>query len=178
MILRQVKTCIIILTAIASLAGCGLFPKTGKTSPFQTKNNSKTFPKLLGYVNDFEDILTPEQENELAKLIGAHEKKTTNQIAIVTLTSISPYDNMEQYSLDLANYWGIGQKGKNNGVLIAIGKNLRQIRINNGYGLEARLTDLETKKIIDDKMIPYFKTDNYYEGILKGLEAIIAELEK
>jgi len=85
--------------------------------------------------------------------------------------------SIDDYSLDLANYWGAGQKGKSNGILIAFGKGIRKIRIQNGYGIEKRLTDEETKKIIDLYMIPKFKDDKYYEGLKDGLSAIFQELK-
>ena len=150
---------------------------TNSSNPFTTNTESKVFPKPIGYVNDFEDILTKEQEKELTLIIKKHENETTDQIAIVTLISFEPYENIYEYSLYLANYWGVGQKKKNNGILIALGKGLRKIRIQNGFGIEKRLTDSETKKIIDEIMIPEFKDDNFYLGLKKGLEAIIEELK-
>lgn len=135
------------------------------------------FPKPTGYVNDFENILTDAEEQELTTLIRELESQTTDRISIVTLTSLDPYDNIDDYSLDLANYWGVGQKDKDNGILIAIGKELRKIRIQNGFGIEKRLTDAETKRIIDEVMIPEFKNDKYYKGLKKGVEAIIQELK-
>ena len=129
------------------------------------------------YINDFEGILSDEQEKELTDLIKKHEQQTTDQIVIVTLTTLKPYENIEAYSLDLANEWGVGHKNKNNGVLIALGIGLRKIRIQNGYGIEKRLTDTETKKIIDEIITPAFRAGNYYEGLSRGLKAIIEELK-
>lgn len=135
-------------------------------------------PKPIDFVNDFEKILTKQEVKELTKIILRHEKKTTNQISIVTVKSISPYKEMFDFSFDLGNYWGVGQKDKNNGVLIVVSKELRKIRIQNGEGIEKILTDEETKTIIDNEMIVEFKNDNYFEGLKKGLESIIIELSK
>lgn len=156
---------------------CGLLKKTQTDNPFSTKTEGSIFPEPVGYVNDFENILTDQEEKELTALIKEHESNMSDQISIVTLTTLEPYANIDDYSLDLANYWGVRQKEKNNGILIALGKGLRKIRIQNGFGIEKRLTDLETKKIIDEVMIPNFKNDNYFEGLKKGLEAIIEELK-
>lgn len=174
---KSIKYIILSLTVILLVNSCGLIKKPQKTELFTTKTESKIFPQPIGYINDFEDILTDEQEMKLTIIIKNHEQETTDQIAIATLTSLEPYENIDDYSLDLANYWGFGQKNKNNGILIALGKGLRKIRIQNGYGIEERLTDMETKRIIDDIMIPEFKKDKYYEGLKKGLEAIIEELK-
>lgn len=156
---------------------CACSQRSIGTDAAHSSTENSTFPEPIGYVNDFEDILTEQEEQELTRMIKAHEDRTTDQIAVVTLTSIKPYDTMEAYSLDLANYWGVGQKGKDNGILIALSKEQREIRIQNGPGIEKRLTDAETQAIIEDVIIPRFKDDDYYEGLRKGLEAIIGELQ-
>jgi uncharacterized protein len=135
------------------------------------------FPQPTGYVNDFDFLLTKEEEAQLTDIIKKHEQETTDQIAIVTLDTFDTYEKFEKYTLDLANYWGVGQKGKNNGILIGVSQKSRWIRIQNGYGIEKRLSDEETKRIIDDEILPEFKSENYYEGLRKGLLAIIAELK-
>lgn len=166
-----------ILTVFLMTTSCGLLKKSQTDNPVSTKTESSKFPEPVGYINAFENILTDQEERELTAIIKEHESKSGDQISIVTLTSLEPYDNIDDYSLDLANYWGVGQKEKDNGILIALGKGLRKIRIQNGYGIEKRLTDIETKKIIDEVMIPDFKNDNYFEGLKKGVEAIIEELK-
>jgi thiol-disulfide isomerase/thioredoxin len=135
-------------------------------------------PKPIGTVNDFEGLFTSEEEKTLDGLIKAHEQKTTNQIAIVTVKSIVPYSSLFFYSLDLAKSWKIGDVEKNNGMAIVFCTTLRQIRIQNGYGLEKTLTDTKTQKIIDEQFLPEFRKGNYFEGTRRGLEMIIGELEK
>jgi uncharacterized protein len=156
---------------------CGPFNKSQKDKSTSSKTESSIFPKSTKYINDFENILTEQEAKELTEILKEHESRTTDQIVVVTLTSLEPYENIDDYSLELANYWGVGQKDKNNGILIALGKDLRKIRIQNGVGIEKRLTDIETKKIIDEVMIPEFKKDNYFIGLKKGIIAIIEELE-
>jgi uncharacterized protein len=135
------------------------------------------FPDKLGYVNDFEKVFSSEQILELNKIIEKHEKETTNQIVIVSIDSFAPFETLFDYSLKLANYWGVGQKDKNNGIAIVFGKQIRQIRIQVGYGLEKKLKDEEAKKIIDNIMIPDFKNGDYFMGIKNGLTEIIKEIE-
>jgi uncharacterized protein len=154
----------------------GRTPRQQSPNLVSIESDSTIFPKSVGYVNDFEDILTEEEEKELTTIIKKLESQTTDQISIVTLSSLDPYENIGDYSLDLANHWGVGTKEKNNGILIALGKGLRKISIQNGYGIEKRLTDSETKHIITEVMIPEFKNDKYYEGLTKGIKAIIVEL--
>ncbi len=142
------------------------------------ENHTDTiFPIPTGLINDFDNILSNEQETILLNLVKQHEAETSNQIAIVTLTSIQEYSGLEEYSLDLANNWGVGQKDKDNGVLIAIYMKDRRIWIQNGNGVMAKLTDDETLQIIKKIIVPEFKKDDYFTGFQKGVEAIIEELK-
>lgn len=142
-------------------------------------NNPKEFkfPTYVGYVNDFEEIFTKDQISVLNKIIEKQEKETSNEIVIVSIQSYAPYSALFEYSLELANYWGIGKKDKNNGIAIVFGKQIRQIRIQVGYGLENKLKDEESKKIIDNTIIPEFKKGDFYTGIKNGLVEIIKEIE-
>ncbi len=144
---------------------------------FNQDTLSVNFPVPTGFINDFEGILTPKQEQKLNKIITKQEKETSDEIAIVTIDSITPYPDLYHYSLDMANTWGIGKKGKDNGVLLIFSRKLRNIQIQTGKGLEKALTDEEAKRIIDQVIIPEFKKDNYYLGVKKGLMAILKELQ-
>lgn len=135
------------------------------------------FPARIGYVNDFEGIFTPDQVKVLNEQVTKQEKETGNEIAIVTIGSFEPYPSLFDYSLALANQWGIGKKDKNNGIAIVMGKQIRQIRIQVGYGLENKLKDEEAKRIIDQTIIPEFKKGDYYAGLEKGLAEIINEIK-
>jgi len=86
-------------------------------------------------------------------------------------------DKFEDLSLHIAKTWGVGKKYKDNGILIAISKGYRQIRIQNGNGIEKIITDDETKEIIDKYFIPDFKKGKYYDGTLKGLIELIKLLK-
>ncbi len=130
----------------------------------------QSLPKPIGFVNDFENIFTDKQEQVLDSLVKNFEKETTIQITIVTLdssyTNKSEFDN---YTFKLANNWGVGQKDKDNGILIGISSSMRKMRIKNGYGIEKLLTDEETKALIDSLFIPEFK---------KGIIRLIDQLEQ
>ena len=141
-------------------------------------NAPEQLPEPVGYVNDFEQILNRKQKNQLEKVLRDYEKQTTTEIVVVTVKTIEPYETLFDYSLNIAKIWGVGKAEKNNGVLIAVSKNLRNIRIQNGLGIEDHLTDEKTKIIISQFMIPEFKKGNYYEGILNGVNEIIKELNK
>jgi uncharacterized protein len=137
----------------------------------------KIIPPPTGWVNDFEHLFTKEQIDTLASIIAEHEHATTNEISIVTIDN--PHineDNFERFVNYLHNKWGVGKKGKNNGVIICISPGIRKVRINNSDGITKMMTDKETKRIIDEIIIPEFKQGNFYEGTKKGLLAIIREI--
>lgn len=137
-----------------------------------------SLPRPVGYVNDFENLFSPEEEQSLDSLILAFENKTTIQIAVITFdTSMTTADSLEPLTRRMANIWGVGQKDKNNGVTIGISREYRRMRIENGYGIEKVLTDAETKQIIDTAFIPGYREGKYFEGTLNGLKALMTILE-
>lgn len=138
------------------------------------------FPPSKGWVNDYGKLLTEEEIDTLTQMIKAHEEKTTNEIAILTIGNIPEqyhYD-LKAYGEDLANKWGIGKADKNNGILISICVPYRRIAINTGLGMEDKISDSFANNIITRYMSPYFMKRGYYPGLKAGLEAIIRQLEE
>lgn len=133
------------------------------------------FPALTGRVVDEAGILSPQAEAEISAQLAAHEKATTNQVVVVTVKSLQG-DDISDYGYQLGRQWGIGQKGKNNGVLLIVAPNERKLRIEVGYGLEGVLTDAESRMIIERVIKPYFKQGDYEQGIRAGVGAILAAL--
>lgn len=138
-------------------------------------DNTTSLPDAIGRINDFENIFTPEQEQELDQIISAFENKTGNQIGIITVANTGTYTDFKKYSVDLFNHWGVGLKDKNNGLLITFSAALRSTRITTGLGTEKVLTNALCKKIIDEKMIPEFKSKNFFNGIKAGLQECIVQ---
>jgi uncharacterized protein len=132
-----------------------------------------SFPKLDREVNDFEFNFDLEELEKLTLIIREFEKKTSNQIAIVSIKSIGKYIDFDKYSIDLSNNAGVGLKEKDNGLTIIFSKKLKKLRISTGTETEKILTDEICKKIIDEIIIPEFKKENYYLGIEKGLFELI-----
>jgi uncharacterized protein len=160
-----------------SLTCCGQKDKKVPTPSY----HSLIPEKPIGWVSDFEKIFTIEQAFYLDSIINRHEVETTNEIALVTLLldsfQIKTPEDFGKVSLTLFKQWGIGKKDKKNGIGILISNKLRKIRIEIGYGLVSKLTDEESQKIIDAIILPEFKKDNYYAGVLNGLQAILKEIE-
>jgi uncharacterized protein len=133
-------------------------------------------PYLTGRVNDNAQILSDSTRKSLTDLLKEHENRTTNQIVILTLHSLQG-ESIEDYANKVFNEWKIGQKGKDNGILIVVVPDERQMRIEVGYGLEGTMTDLSAGRIIQDIMAPRFREGDYNNGIIDGTGAVIAILE-
>ena len=135
--------------------------------------NSFAVPsKPTGRVNDYAVILNSETQSYLTSVIDTFEQKTSVEIAVVTIKTLDG-ETIERYAYNLYNKWGIGKKGKNNGVLFLVAIKERKMRIEVGYGLEAILTDGLCGEIRDKYIIPYFKQGDYPSGIQEGTKAII-----
>lgn len=133
--------------------------------------------KHYGWVTDYEKLYSKNEIKILNDLINEFEKETSAEIAIVTLDSLrATSDNFDDLSLRFAQKWAIGKSGKDNGILIAISKHYRKIRIQNGNGIEKLISDDETKFIIDNYFIPEFKNENYYSGTLNGILELMKKL--
>lgn len=133
--------------------------------------------KHYGWVTDYEKLYSKSELKTLNDLLDKFEQETSNEIAIVTLDSLrATNDNFEDLSLRIAQKWGIGKAGKDNGILIAVSKHYRKIRIQNGNGIEKLISDDETKHIIDTYFIPEFKNEKYYSGTLNGVIALMDKL--
>ena len=133
-------------------------------------------PKLKGRVNDYAGILDSSQVTQIERALAAFESKTTTQVVLLTVASLDG-DAIEQYAIRVAEKWKVGQKGKDNGVILVVAPNERKVRIEVGYGLEGSLTDLEASKIIRHVIIPAFKSGNFYAGIVGGLDGVMKAAE-
>ena len=130
-------------------------------------------PQPSLWVNDFAGVIAPEYRDKLTGLIQGLEEKTSAEIAVVTVDSIAPYDEIE-YSRRLFDRWKPGKKGKDNGVLVLLAVKERRWRIETGYGIEGILPDGLCGEIGRNYMVPYFKTGNYSEGLYSGVSRIAA----
>jgi uncharacterized protein len=137
---------------------------------------AQDFPALTGRVVDQADIIPAEEERSLAALLEAHERKTTNQVVVATVASLAG-QSIEEYGVALGRAWGIGQAEKDNGVILLVAPNEREVRIEVGYGLEGELTDAISRFIIEASILPRFRADDMPGGIRRGAEDIVAVLE-
>ena len=121
-------------------------------------------PFLSGRVIDDVGILSDEIKISIENKLKEHEKQTSNQVVVLIIPSLEG-EILEEYSLKVASTWKLGQKGKDNGVLLLIAKNDRKIRIEVGYGLEGTLTDVLCNRIIRNEITPSFKQGNFSLGV-------------
>ena len=133
------------------------------------------FPALSGRIVDQGDLISDAKEAEISARLEALERDTTDQVVVVTVPDLQGYE-IEDYGYQLGRAWGIGQEGKNNGVLLIVAPTERKVRIEVGYGLEPVLTDALSALIIHDQILPAFREGGYEQGIEQGVDAIEAQL--
>jgi len=133
-------------------------------------------PYLTGRVVDNAEVLKPATRERVAVIAKAHEDKTTDQIAVLTIPTLGG-EGVEEFANRVFAAWKLGQKGKDNGVLVVVAPQDRKMRIEVGYGLEGTLTDVAASRIIRNVMTPAFKDGDFDRGIENGVAAIVAQLE-
>ena len=136
--------------------------------------SAQNLPEPRGYVNDFAGIIERSYGQDITNLASAVERETGAQIAVVTVESIQPYASIEQFTIALAEAWGVGRGDEDNGIIIAVTTGERQVRIEVGYGLEGILPDGRVGAIIDDRMASDLSRGNYGAAMLAGTEEVAA----
>ena len=133
-------------------------------------------PSFQTSVYDYADVLNPTEEKELENKLVRYSDSTTTQIVVITIDDLKGED-IGVLATNWAHKWGIGQENEDNGMIILLSKNDREISIRSGYGIEDRMTAGITGEIIRNVITPYFKVDNYFEGLDKGADAIFEVLK-
>ena len=130
-------------------------------------------PQYQGYITDLAGMISPVERQRLEQMLLAFEQSDSTQIAVLTIPSLEG-DALEDFSIRTVDAWKIGQKGKDNGVLLLVSKGDRKARIEVGRGLEGVLTDLLAGRIVDQIITPRFKAGQFDEGFEAGISAIIS----
>ncbi len=138
--------------------------------------SAQTFPKLTGRVVDQANLLDAGEEAALTAKLAALEAQSQRQLVVATISDLEGYDDSD-YGYRLGRAWGIGDKERNDGLLLLVAPNDRKVRIEVGYGLEGIMTDALSHRIIQDKILPAFKANNYPGGINAGVDSIITQLQ-
>jgi uncharacterized protein len=134
----------------------------------------KKIPKPIGWINDFENDFTKQEELSLDSIVRNFERQTSIEIAIVTLdSSYVKNRNFDSLTLQIARNWNVGKKDKLNGILISFSKKLKKIRIENANGISKIISNEETKTCIDKDFIPFFRDGKDYVGMFNGINKLI-----
>lgn len=133
------------------------------------------FPKLTGRVVDQAGILSESVEGQLSAAFKRHETQTSNQVVVATINDLGS-KTIAQYGYMLGRHWGIGQEGKNNGLILLISKHDRELRIEVGYGLEGLMTDALATSIVHHTIAPFFKRGDFDGGVIAGSNQILEVL--
>ena len=134
------------------------------------------FPPLTGRVVDQAQILSPQVERKLDQLLGAHERETSNQVVVATVASLEGYD-IADYAVRLGRAWAIGQEEHDNGALLLVAPQEREVRIEVGYGLEGALPDATAFSIVQNEILPRFRRNDYDGGVVAGALAVLGAIE-
>ena len=129
-------------------------------------------PPLAGHVTDLTATLTPAQKESLEQTLAAFEARKGSQLAVLLLPTTAP-EGIDQYALRVAEQWKIGRAEVDDGAILVVAKDDRTLRLEVGYGLEGALSDIVSKRIISDTIVPRFKQGDYFGGIDAGVAQII-----
>ena len=165
---RIIAVCLI--GVLLLLCGCTESTKSTKSEQVSYPNPTAAF-----FVNDFADVVSAEDEETMCALGEALARRTTAQVVLCTVDTLGG-QALETYSLELARTWGIGDKEKNNGVLILFAKQERRIRVEVGTGLEGDLPDGKTGRLMDVYAIDLLKENRFSEGLTALYEALVQEI--
>lgn len=159
---RILSIAVIVLLFSLSLCGCG---------------DQKGYPDATSYfyVNDFANVIEDSEETQMVSSAAALFEVTTAQVVVVTVDNLGG-EAASDYALELGRAWGVGDEEKDNGVVILLSKEDREIYIAVGYGLEGALPDSKTGRIIDYYGLEYFKTDDFSSGLVAIANAVVNEV--
>ena len=133
-------------------------------------------PVLTARVTDLTGTLNTSQRNKLEGELQAIETRSSSQIAILMVPTTQP-ESIEQYAIRVVDAWKLGQKGKDNGLLLLVAKNDRKVRIEVGYGLEGVIPDAIARRVIDERITPRFKQGDFAGGLMTGIEQLASLIE-
>lgn len=144
------------------------------TTALKAQLPSPPYPPRL--VNDYTGTLTGAQAEAMERKLVAYDDSTSTQILVMLVNDLQGY-TIEQYATEIGHSWGVGQQGKDNGVVILVkpktGNERGQVNISPGYGMEEYVTDATAQRIIENEMIPAFKENDYYTGIDNAVNVIM-----
>jgi uncharacterized protein len=134
-------------------------------------------PPLRGRVNDYAGVMSSEQARSLESRLAQFEQETGHQVAVLTIPTLGGED-IEGFSIRVAENWKLGKKGFDNGVILVVAVKDRRLRLEVGYGLEGVLPDAIAKRITSDYIVPRFRAQDYAGGIIAGIDAVLRVIKQ
>lgn len=138
-------------------------------------------PALSSHVVDQIQLLSPAEQSRLDQTLNDYEQRTGSQVAVLLIATTAP-ETIEETSIRVADAWKLGRKNVDDGVILLVAKdnpkNLHRLRIEAGRGVQGSLTDLQSKRILQEVMAPYFQRNDFNGGLTAGVTAIMALLER
>jgi uncharacterized protein len=134
-------------------------------------------PALRGRINDYAGVMSQDQARSLESRLAQFEQETGHQVAVLTIPTLDGED-IEGFSIRVAENWKIGKKGFDNGVILVVAVKDRRLRLEVGYGLEGVLPDAIAKRITSEYIVPYFRSQDYAGGIIAGIDAVLKVIKK
>ncbi|HET9149117.1 MAG TPA: TPM domain-containing protein [Alphaproteobacteria bacterium] len=155
-----------VVAAALLIAAIGFLPASAATPKF---------PSFTGTVVDDANLLSASTRAKLTQTLDAFQRASGNQVVVATVKTLQGYP-IEDYGYQLGRAWAVGQKGKDNGVILLVASDERKVRIEVGYGLEGDLTDAQSKLIIERDILPAFRRGDFNGGVLAGTADILRAL--
>src|SRR4051812_9284687 len=164
------------------LRRCGAFARAAAAAALLTafavlgaSAQEPSFPAFTGYVVDDAGILTGATRSQLTAALGDFHRTTKRQMIVATVRSLQGYP-VEDYGYRLGRAWGVGERGNDTGAILLVAPNEHEVRIEVGYGLEGELTDARSRQIIEQTILPAFRSGDFNRGVLAGTAAILRVL--
>jgi len=136
----------------------------------------QSLPNYSGFVNDYAGVIDAETERQIEAVSNRIQRLTGAEIAVVTVDTIEPYGSIEEYSIALAETWGVGSDIDDSGIILLLTMKERRVRIEVGYGLEGAIPDGRAGEILDTVMLPYFGNGDFNSGFLAGTFEVAGEI--
>ena len=136
----------------------------------------QALPRPTGFVNDFARVMRTEDIRAVENLAAAVQRRTGAEIAVVTVQNYAPFGSLDEFSMALAESWGVGQRADDLGVILILAVSERRVRIEVGYGLEGAIPDSVAGRILDTSVIPAFAAGNFSLGLRQGADSIAAAI--
>lgn len=156
------------LTSLSKLLVCLIVPLVLVACSPKDEN----FPKLTGRVVDNAQVMSQQEQRSLVYKLEQIDKEKKIEIVVLTINKLPESEYLESYANKVFNKWGIGKKETDSGVLILIVKSDRKIRIETGRGVEGAMPDMVANRIIQEKLVPRFRKDQFYVGLNEAVDEI------